>query len=88
MKTFEGSKAYHSRIPGESILDADDESDRAILDEEEHKGPGIMKSTKVTIQETNGDSGSSSHKDSSPTAYKQSIDWQSPHLGQSGPHAR
>jgi len=90
MKNFEGSKAYHSRIPGESILDGDDESDRAILEEDEHKGPGIMKSTKVTIQETPMGSGSSSQRDGSPTAYvKESIDWASPHLENGGmSHAR
>lgn len=53
MQNFAGSKAYHSRIPGESVLDNDDESDRAIL-EEEHKGQGIMKSTKVTVTEEAG----------------------------------
>lgn len=91
MKTFEGSKAYHSRIPGESILDGDDESDRAILEGEEHKGPGIMKSTKVTIQETTGDMSSSSsevHKKTSQESYKQSLDWNSPHLDQGPARAR
>ncbi|KAI8932309.1 hypothetical protein NX059_010504 [Plenodomus lindquistii] len=92
MKTFEGSKAYHSRIPGESILDDDDESDRAILEEqEEHKGPGIMKSTKVTIMETTGESSSASsesQKKVSQESYKHTLDWNSPHLDQGPSHAR
>ena len=77
MKTFQGSKAYHSRIPGESVLDRDDESGRAILEEEEHKGPGIMKSTKVTVTEGDSESG---HQEGSQGSYKQSIDWVSPNL--------
>jgi hypothetical protein len=84
MKNFQGSKAYHSRIPGESMLDGDDESDRAILEDEEHKGPGIMKSTNVQVtvsEEVEDASGSSSKGGESPTnIYKPSIDWASPHL--------
>ncbi|RAR02614.1 hypothetical protein DDE82_005702 [Stemphylium lycopersici] len=72
MKNFQGSKAYHSRIPGESVLDGDDESDRAILNGDgsespDHKGPGIMKSTDVqvtvsedTLRDDDGEPGSSS----------------------------
>lgn len=50
MNDFGGSKAYHSRIPEESVLDEDNESGRAILGQEEHKGPGIMKHTTVTVR--------------------------------------
>ncbi|KAF2027779.1 hypothetical protein EK21DRAFT_71327 [Setomelanomma holmii] len=50
MNTFQNSKAYHSRIRGESILDNDGDSDPAILlEEEEGKGACIMKTTKVTV---------------------------------------
>ena len=84
MKNFQGSKAYHSRIPGESMLDGDDESDRAILEEEEHKGQGIMKSTNVQVivsEDIEEASGSSAKGSESPTnAHKPSIDWASPHL--------
>ncbi|CAO2649879.1 Nn.00g011710.m01.CDS01 [Neocucurbitaria sp. VM-36] len=80
MTTF-NSRAYHSRIPGESILDRDDESDRAILEEGEGKGPGIMKTTQVTVVEQNGDSSSS--QEESQGSYKQSNDW-----AQDGHHAR
>lgn len=80
MNTF-NSRAYHSRIPGESILDRDDESDRAILEEDEGKGPGIMKTTQVTVVEQSGDS-SSDHIESQ-GSYKQSNDW-----AQGGHHAR
>jgi hypothetical protein len=38
MDNLRGSKAYHSRIHGESVLDADDDSDRAILEEGAHTG--------------------------------------------------
>jgi hypothetical protein len=84
MKNFQGSKAYHSRLPGESILDGDDESDRAILPDDEHKGPGIMKSTnvQVTVSEDVEEAGSSSNSKGgeSPEMYKPEIDWASPHL--------
>jgi len=46
-------KTMRSGHPGESVLDSDDESERAILDEEEVKsawsGEGIKKTTKVTV---------------------------------------
>lgn len=51
MDTFRNSKAHHSRIRGESDLDNDGDSDRAILGEEDSKGPGIMKTMKVTVTE-------------------------------------
>lgn len=51
MDNLRGSKAYHSRIHGESILDADDDSDRAILEEGAHAGTGIMKNVTVTVKE-------------------------------------
>jgi hypothetical protein len=91
MKSFHGSKAYHSKIPGESILDGDDESDRHILEGAENKDQGIMKSTKVTITQEAGEdeaSGSSSKGGSSPGLYKPNIDWDSPHLesGTAPPH--
>ncbi|CAN9188834.1 unnamed protein product [Alternaria alternata] len=91
MKNFQGSKAYHSRLPGESILDGDDESDRAILPDDEHKGPGIMKSTnvQVTVSEDVEEAGSSSNSKGgeSPKMYKPEIDWASPHLESGdGPH--
>ena len=54
MNTFQSSKAYHSRIPGESVLENDSDSDRAILKQEESNTPGIMKTTKVTILEERG----------------------------------
>ncbi|KAI1552333.1 hypothetical protein PtrSN002B_005136, partial [Pyrenophora tritici-repentis] len=47
LQNLSNSKAYRSRIPGESVLD--DESDRAILDEE-HKTGGIIKSTDVEVR--------------------------------------
>ncbi|CAN9176903.1 unnamed protein product [Alternaria sp. RS040] len=91
MKNFQGSKAYHSRLPGESVLDGDDESDRAILPDDEHKGPGIMKSTnvQVTVSEDVEQAGSSSNSKGgeSPKMYKPEIDWASPHLESGGgPH--
>lgn len=52
LNNFRGSKAYHSRIHGESVLDEDNESGRAILEQSEHKGPGIMKSTTATVEGT------------------------------------
>ncbi|EAT83083.2 hypothetical protein SNOG_09818 [Parastagonospora nodorum SN15] len=76
MSTFQSSKAYHSRIPGESVLDNDSDSDRAILQEEEGKCAGIMKTTKVTVEE-NEASGSQS----SQLSHKRSNDWPEPRAG-------
>jgi hypothetical protein len=93
MNNFQGSKAYHSRLPGESILDGDDESDRAILDDD-HKNAGIVKSTnvQVTVSEEVAEAGSSSNSkgSESPKVYKPEIDWASPHLesGDAPRHAR
>ncbi|KAJ6285827.1 hypothetical protein J3E71DRAFT_210178 [Bipolaris maydis] len=103
LKNFQGSKAYHSRIPGESVLD--DDSDRAILtDEEEHKGPGIMKSMNVEVRVSEhgppsglhpaSGSNRSSTGDASPPISKTfespQIDWSSPHIesGNGGPGPR
>ncbi|KAL6708788.1 hypothetical protein ACN47E_002484 [Coniothyrium glycines] len=88
MQNFEGSKAYHSRLPGESVLDEDDQSDRAILDESEHKGPGIMKSTTVTVQGVSGHLEDDAPRNSLPAGYKETINWNSPHLGQGQAHNR
>ncbi|KAF1936567.1 hypothetical protein EJ02DRAFT_506444 [Clathrospora elynae] len=80
LNTFQGSKAYHSRIRGESVLGGDDESERAILEGEENKESGILKSTKVTV--TDEEDGSSSSKDGGVQIYEQSNDWPSPQLEQ------
>lgn len=50
MDNLRGSKAYHSRIQGESVLGSDNDSDRAILEEEEHGSAGIMKRMTVTVK--------------------------------------
>ena len=55
MDNLRGSKAYHSRIHGESVLDADDDSDRAILEEGTHTGSGIMKSMTVTVKKASAE---------------------------------
>jgi hypothetical protein len=51
MSTFQNSKAYHSRVAGESVLDNDGASDRAILEDEENTIGGITKTTQVTVSE-------------------------------------
>jgi len=83
LQNLSGSKAYRSRAPGESVLD--DESDRAILDEE-HKAGGITKSTDVEVRVSSEiiDGASDSNRNSSPQMRHPSVDWASPHL-QSGP---
>lgn len=83
MNTFQNSKAYHSRIPGESILDNDGDSDRAILEEEEGKGPGILKTTQVTVSEE-PEATSSKGSDIS---HKRSNDWPEPRFQGDGHHA-
>lgn len=73
-----GTKSGHrSMHPGESALDSDSESERAILEEEEGKGAGITKTTKVTVlQETDGPSQNTSQD----SLQKQSQDWASPDI--------
>jgi hypothetical protein len=66
MNNFPSSKSYHSRLPDESILDDDADSDRAILEDEENKSNGIMKTTQVVVSEEAGAS-SSQVSDGSPT---------------------
>lgn len=75
MQNFRGSKAYHSRLPGESVLDADDESERAILEDGEHKGPGIMKKTQVTVTEEEGGTGVAKGS-VEVERYKRSVEWE------------
>jgi len=79
MSTFQSSKAYHSRIPGESILDNDSDNDRAILQEEEGKCTGIVKTTKVTVEENEA-----SGPQSSQLSHKRSNDWSEPRPGPGG----
>jgi hypothetical protein len=82
MNTFQSSKAYHSRIPGESVLDNDGDSDRAIL-EEEGKGSGIMKTTQVTVSDQVEGSSSKDLESS----HKPSLDWPEPDTNKPGRHA-
>jgi hypothetical protein len=71
--------------PGESVLDSDSESERAILEDEEGKAAGIMKTTKVTVlEETEGPS----QKTSTESLQKQSHDWASPDIERGIAHAR
>lgn len=74
MNTFGNSKSYHSRVPGESVLDSDGDSDRAILEEEEGKGSGIMKTTQVTVSEE----AEASSAMGSEASHKRSNDWPEP----------
>jgi hypothetical protein len=80
MSTFQSSKAYHSRLPGESILDNDSDSDRAILQDEEGKDASIVKTTKVTVEEKIVATGSQG----SELLNKRSHDWPEPRNVQSG----
>lgn len=68
--------------PGESALDSDSESERAILDDE---GTGITKTTKVTVlEETEGPSQQTSQE----SLQKQSHDWASPDIERGIAHVR
>jgi hypothetical protein len=74
MGTFQSSKAYRSRLPGESVLDNDSDSDRAILKDEESRGAGITKTTQVTVLEEIRRANSRGPD----FLHKQSLDWQGP----------
>lgn len=66
MSTLQPSKTTKSARPGESVLEADDESERGILNEQEG---GIMKTTKVTVTEEG-------EERSQEGSYKQEHKWQ------------
>jgi hypothetical protein len=84
MSTFRNSKAYRSRLPGESVLDNDSDSDRAILKDEENMGAGITKTTQVTVLEEIRRASSKGPD----FLHKQSLDWQvSGSATRSGHHA-
>lgn len=71
--------------PGESALDSDSDSERAILEDEEGKSAGIMKTTKVTVlEETDGPSQKTSHE----SLQKQNQVWASPDIERGFAHAR
>lgn len=85
LDTYENNKRHKSVHPGESALDSDSDSERAILEDEEGKGAGIMKTTKVTVlEETEGPS----HQTSQDSLQKQSQDWTPPDLERGLVHAR
>ncbi|KAJ8110992.1 hypothetical protein OPT61_g6303 [Boeremia exigua] len=86
LDTYEQNKrSTHKSIhPGESALDSDSESERAILEDEEGKNAGIVKTTRVTIEQTGGPSQQTSQE----SLQKQSCDWASPDLERGIPHAR
>lgn len=71
--------------PGESALDSDSESERAILEDEEGKGAGIMKTTKVTVLE---EGEGASQQASQESLQKPSNDWASPDIERGIVHAR
>lgn len=71
--------------PGESILEDDSDSERHILEGDEDRVPGIMKTTKVTVlEETEGPN----QKVSQESLQKQSQDWMSPDLERGVAQAR
>ncbi|PVI05908.1 hypothetical protein DM02DRAFT_667906 [Periconia macrospinosa] len=51
LQTFGSKNPRANRPQGESVLDSDDESAKAILDDGPFKGDGIRKTTQVTIDE-------------------------------------
>lgn len=91
LDTYENNKrlgtksAHRSMHPGESALDSDSDSERAILEDEEGKSAGIMKTTKVTVlEETDGPSQKTSHE----SLQKQNQVWASPDIERGFAHAR
>lgn len=73
-----GNKSGHKHMhPGESALDSDSDSERAILVDEEGKGAGIVKTTKVTVLE---ETERPSQKTSNESLPKQNQDWASPDI--------
>jgi hypothetical protein len=79
LDTYEANKRTHKSVhPGESALESDSDSERAILEDEEGRGAGIMKTTKVTVLEEPEEG--PSQKASQVSLQKQSHDWASPDL--------
>lgn len=71
------SKGTHKGHQGESVLDSDSESERAILEDAEGKGAGIVKTTKVTVS---GEDDAPSQQASQESLQKRSNDWASPDI--------
>lgn len=67
------------------MLDSDSESERAILEDAEGKGAGIVKTTKVTVSEEND---RPSQQISQESLRKQSNDWSTPDIERGLGHAR
>jgi hypothetical protein len=90
MSNFGTSKGTKSTRPaGESILDRDDESERAILEDDEHKSDTsgrITKTTKVTVVEERD--GREEEQGGSPAgSYKNENEWATAPDPPRGPHA-
>ena len=90
LDTYEQNKRSHknshkSAHPGESALDSDSDSERAILEDEEGKGAGIMKTTKVMVIDEAEDPIQQASQES---LQKQSHDWASPDIESGIVHAR
>ncbi|KAJ4357101.1 hypothetical protein N0V95_002757 [Ascochyta clinopodiicola] len=85
LDTYENNKRHKSVHPGESMLDGDSDSERAILEDEGGKGVGIMKTTKVTVLEENE---GPSQKASQESLQKRSHDWPPPDEERGLPYVR
>jgi hypothetical protein len=90
MSNFGTSKGTKSTRPaGESILDRDDESERAILEDDEHKSDTsgrITKTTKVTVVEER-DGREVEQGESPAESYKNENEWATAPDPPRGPHA-
>jgi hypothetical protein len=80
MSTLKTSNACRSRVLGESVLDNDSDSDRAILAHKDGKEMHIVKTTQVTVSEE-VEASKSKVADLSP---KRSHDWSEPKADNNG----
>jgi hypothetical protein len=80
LDTYENNRRAHKSVhPGDSILDNDSDSERAILEDAESKGAGIMKTTKVSVTEADD-------TESPKTSQQRSREWEASNDIERGEH--
>jgi RNase adaptor protein for sRNA GlmZ degradation len=80
LDTYENNRRAHKSVhQGDSILDNDSDSERAILEDAEGKGAGIVKTTKVSVTEADD-------IESPKTSQQRSREWEASNDTERGEH--
>jgi hypothetical protein len=80
LDTYENNRRTRKSVhPGDSVLDNDSDSERAILEEGDGKGMGIVKTTKVIVEEAE-------EKDSQSSSLHRTREWDTSNDLERGDH--